>query len=347
LAAITANEGPSEKLRLSNFANDAENKASERKCKMSDPTEVSDNIRKVNDAHTLEMLVTEAAKVMGLALDQMWTALEELGINKNDPERGLFILRSGSISVDDVKDTFVKAGVKILPFKAGWAVLTPKAIATVPPNRTLEKLVETMRSVDQYSDEELLAKYSPDCPANIMEQLRIRSKNRPFVVFDDEKGEDVVDIQTTKKLLSIARRQDTPSTFLVDRPDGMKKLVRPCAVGEFPTVWFEECPVHPDVILVDGYCEKCQQSWKGISIEDRVLVRIAVTIGAICCSNYANVDHWIKRIRTEGIACLMNIPAVALRYKELKEENNLPTLRKKLSTTKTGKSDPFFPHKTY
>lgn len=299
--------------------------------------------------HPLEKLVTESARIMGIDLSTMWTILQDLGIEKDKPDDGLFILNSESTTEDAVQETFVnKRGVKLLKFKAGWAALKGNKkealIASAESGNSrptgIDLLIEQMKRADQLSDEELIKKYGQDASEDVKKALSDRSKNRPFIIFSDDQG--TVDVSNTLKLLRIARRQETPSTFLANG-----KLTRPCMVDEFPQTYFEECPINPEILLIDGYCEKCQNTWNGISINNRVIVRVARDMGQLDVSNLTKIHDLITRVGKEGADWLLAIPAVGAKYEELKQDGKLPTLRRRVSSNKDGRSDPFFPHKSH
>jgi hypothetical protein len=316
----------------------------------------------------LQKRVEAAAKVMCLSVESMWKCLDVIGIENN--QDGLILLDADTTTESDAKTFFCDPSepiasdcpVKIARFKAGWAVLKGKIKTEIKEGNGVAAIVESLKSVDQLPDEKLLEKYAQqgqDCSDTIMNRLKSICHNRPFVIFDGEQ----IDLPETLKLLRIARRQDTPSTWLVERVDNsaeygpnssptMKKvMVRPAAVGEFPNAWLEDCPIHGDTILIDGYCEKCQNSWKGVIMEDRIMVRIASEVGAIDRS-YVAIKNWIELIfasyspQKPGYLKSWKdslAPSTFLRYNELKEENKLPVLRRKMSK---GQSCPFG-HKTY
>jgi len=119
----------------------------------------------------------------------------------------------------------------------------PKAFATestmfmsILANQSsdLKSILDAMKTPAQMSDAELLKQYSPTASSNIIDELKQRSNDRAFIVFDEAKGNDVVDVETSLKLLRIARRQETPATYKVGT-----KLCRVHRLGEFPMVFVE------------------------------------------------------------------------------------------------------------
>jgi hypothetical protein len=126
--------------------------------------------------------------------------------------------------------------------------------------------------------------------------------------------------------------------------DGKSHSIRLHPVGAFPTFWVEECPIHPDVILVDGYCEKCDETFDGISESDRKIVRIyADVMGFHVFDEKYVVNTLLERVRREGTKYMLEIPVVVRRFNELSEMERLPVLKRRPSTM-GGKKDPFYIH---
>jgi hypothetical protein len=292
----------------------------------------------------LESRVNQAAKVMKVEPSVVWTKLVQLGIEKDDQD-AIALLEADTTQEGDARRIFVESSVggtiPIVRFKAGWQVLRGKAEAKLEPKtegNTVEAILNAIKSPNQMADKELLDRYNPDSSSDICEELERRSHDRPFIVFDETKGENAIDVVATLNLLRVSRRQDTPSTYKASNG----KIARVYRVGEFPMSFIEECPVHPDVILVEDYCERCMDSWAGISNEDRVIVRVAKDMNAIDVSTIAKVNELLNRLKKEGAKFLLEIPAVQLHYDELQVENKLPILRRRFSSSPNRLSDPFY-----
>lgn len=308
---------------------------------MSNPTNSpSENVKK------LESRVEQASKIMKIKPEETWAILDSMGISHDD--EGLALLNADTTQEGDARAYFcegaghLKSGQQIVPivrFKAGWSLLKGKAEsksveAQVAP-AGFEAILQAMKTPAQMSDQELLSKYGPDASSETIDELKRRSHDRGFIVFDGSN----IDTDTSLKLLRIARRQETPATYKIE---GRSNLSRVYRLGEFPMTFVEECPIHADIILVENYCEKCMESWEGISYDDRVLVRVAKNMGAIDVSSIQKVHELVTRLKTEGAKFLLSIPAVELQYSELQAEDKLPNLRRKFSSNRNGKSDPFF-----
>jgi hypothetical protein len=299
----------------------------------------------------LSTRVDQAAKIMKVDPKIVWERLAILGIDKDD--ESLILLESDMTQEGDARRIFVEVNgvervgdvnpisVPIVRFKAGWAILKGKSAAAVSADgqsSDLKSILDAMKTPSQMSDKELLDRYNPNASSDICDELERRSHERPFIVFDESKGENSIDTEATLNLLRIARRQDTPSTYKV----GNGKISRVHSVGEFPMVFIEECPIHSDVILAEDYCERCMESWAGISYDDRVIVRVAKDINAIDVSTIAKAYELIVRLRKEGAKFLLEIPALQLHYEELKTDNKLPVLRRRFSSSPNRMSDPFY-----
>lgn len=299
-----------------------------------------------------EARITQAAKVMGISVTDMWAHLGALGV-ENNPD-GQSILDAETTQEGDARAIMVEGKgmypvdlgqknpdiVKIARFKAGWAVLKGKAgmLETPAPGGVVTPMdvagiVNAIRPIAQYSDEELLAKYDENCSTEILDALKARGNNRSFIVF---KRTGEVDLATSLRLLRKARREETPATFMVDGA-----LVHTYRVGEFPMNFIDECPLNPDYTLVGDFCEPCGNTWEGIKQEDRVIVRVARDLDAIDYHSLHGVQNIIEKTRREGASWILAIPAVRFAYDELKEDGKLPILRRRVSKSRDHKSDPF------
>lgn len=304
---------------------------------------------------SLQERVTNAAKVMKITEEELWFYLKELGIEQEDQD-AVAMLEANTTREGDARSIFCEepkdmnngekpeprfaTKVKLARFLAGWAILKGKSNTENAEKSDIVSIVEALKPVTELRDEELLQKYNKECSTQIIDELKKRSQDRAFVIFKED--EETTDVVNSIKLLRVARRQETPSTFMADgRP------VRPYRIGDFPMTFLYECPIHPDVILIEDYCDKCKQSWAGISHEDRVIIRVAHDCKAIDVSCAADIHELIIRVKAGGTKHILEIPMVNMYYKELTDENRLPMLRRKVSSSITGKKDPLFVHKSY
>jgi hypothetical protein len=190
----------------------------------------------------------------------------------------------------------------------------------------LEKL-EKQKPIGQWADLELLKGYGKSCPMSIEEELSKRAKNRPVIIFNED---NTVNTETSLILLRQARNNDTPSTFIVA---GVLKEVY--KIGDFPVNVMYECPIHSNVLLLNGYCEECGMEWKNIddNKDKYVFLRLVsqtAKIDPVALRTYMSLsfDELVKLF-----------PKIMLTYNALKEEERLPTLKRRLSKNKQG--DPF------
>src|SRR3972149_6862807 len=231
--------------------------------------------------------VDQAATAMGISADQVWEMLGKLGIEKDSPD-ALALLEADTTQEGDARTVFVDKGpVKVARFKMGWKILkgqTSAATAGVAAgNGSRGSLIGLLKPVGKMSNEELLAKYGPNGPSDISDELAKRTHERPVVVFE---GTAIV-IPATLTLIEMAKTRATPATFKVG-----DKVYRTYRIGEFPQTFVEECPIHGAVILAGGYCEKCMQDWSKVDNNTRVAVRVAVDMRAVGADNLAQTS-WI------------------------------------------------------
>jgi len=293
-----------------------------------------------------------AAKVMHIPIETLWMYLSHIGIEQ-DHEDGLALLEADTTQEGDARRIMVEEGrVGIARFKAGWAVLKGKT-ENAKTTDTGSQILSLLKTAEHMSDKELIEQYGPDCTSNIVEELKRRSNDRSFIIFlDNEK----VDVDNSLKLLRTARRQEIPSTYSIQTPNG-NTVVKTYRVGEFPMLFLEECPFHKDTLLVNGYCEECRCNWENISYDSRVMIRVALDTGHIKIDNmsYHNLGNLIMSFGSSTSASggvhlgTSMYPFCRADYRQefddLKQENRLPVLRRKLSND--TKSDVYVQRRSY
>ena len=142
-----------------------------------------------------------------------------------------------------------------------------------------------------------------------------------------------IDVETSLSMIKMARRQETPKTFIVE-----SELQILYAIGEFPADLFYECPVHADVLLVEGYCEECEQVWENFEANRRKysFIRLIVQRGFVLLTQL--IEKKIDELAKMS-------PKIWIEFAQLEEEENLPRLKRRISKSKQG--DPFYViHKT-
>jgi len=290
------------------------------------------------EANVLTKRVEEASKVMKITEDAVWTGLAQIGIEKGDAD-ALALLDAETTTEKDAQGATVFGGVPVVRFKAGWAALKGQKADAKPADPRPLKLGK----VAEWTDQDLIAAYGVDCDSRIADELDRRAKAQPFVIFNED---GTVCASATGELLRSARRltrdQRMPETYLVEG-----SLRRVCRAGEFPQNWMEECPLHADTTLVNGYCDKCQLHWTKVPMEARVVARLAVGMGEVKKGmTSAERAAFVLDLEENGAASLLRVPAIRLKHDEAKENNQLPILRRRVSKDSRGK-DPFYAHRTY
>jgi hypothetical protein len=284
--------------------------------------------------------VKKAAKAAKVDEDKLLAELAEIGVEPNDEDALEVVRVYGGLG-----SVFSKAGAKEARGAHGVNVLVgldpaEQAEADKPAASTksdVAQLIEANRPVEQWSDKELVEAYGIDGDTRVTDTLAKKAKGNPFVVFDEDGN---VDVETTIELLRLSRRQATPDTYN-NKKGELKNVYR---VGEFPMTYLEECPIFDDIILVNGFCERSKVSWKDVSIEDRVIVRVAHEVVGLD-EDHFSVQKLVDRIKSEGSARSLLAGPVKLAYEDLEESGRLPRLRRKYSSTNAS-SDPFYVRKS-
>lgn len=195
---------------------------------------------------------------------------------------------------------------------------------------SLSSLIQTIKPVGQWTDLELLEKYGKDCPSEIEDILRRRCKERHCIIFFEDGS---VDVENSLYMFRKARFQETPSTIMIK--DQMRQVYK---VGEFPLDVLFECPIHKNVLLVDGYCEECGVTFDTQNSEKLALLRLI--------REGTTTDPIIYKSMDFG-QLSKEFPKIMIKFRELKDEDKLPSLKRRVSRVKDG--DPFrvSSHRTY
>jgi hypothetical protein len=276
--------------------------------------------------------IETALKYLKIEKNELDKILFEMGID--EPEIGLEILDAPTTTFDDFYGATAKihadgAAIPVPRLKLAWASLQPPKPDTAEIS-DLAALAKTLRPIGQWSDLELLEAYGKESSAEVEEQLRKRSKERNCIIFFDD---GTVDTESSLYMIRKARYQITPSTFEIK---GETKQV--FKVGEFPLEVFYECPLHSNVLLVDGFCEEC-----GITHDIKNSKRLALL--RIISDSTTDPARTYRELSFEQLS--KEFPKAFVQYKELETEDKLPSLKRRIS--KSRDSDPFrtIQHKTY
>ena len=263
----------------------------------------------------------------------VYNMLAQIGVDRDDT--GLSLLDAETTKEEDAKPIFVDTGkVPIAKFRMAWAILKGQSKTAAARSES------SKRPVSQWSDEAVVGAYGPDAPVNVIAELKKRGDDKRFVVFDADGG---IDVDTTVTLLRLSRRQAIPETYEVKG-----NLVRVHRVGEFPQIHFEECPLHEEVLLANGYCEKCKASWAGISDEHRVRVRVAKMADGTFGKEPSLRLQMIADLRDGKLPFVVTQGEAKMLYDELSEDGMLPNLKRRASSRANGSSDPFYvTHRTF
>jgi hypothetical protein len=271
-------------------------------------------------------------------------SLENIGID--DSELGLKILESKSTTDEDFDTAIKTVGVNIPLPRIRIVLLILKGedpfeqkqvkVNAVDTNVVEEivKRLEKQKPIGQWSDQELLQNYSKNCPLQVEEELTKRSKTRPCIIFTDN---NMILLEPSLELLRQARHTNTPTTYYVGN-----ETVKVFKIGDFPMNMFYECPIHSHVLLVNGYCEECGIAYKDFDVQKEKYIFLRLISEEDKIQPIALRAYLEKSF--EELTSMF--PKIFLKYKDLKEEDNLPKLKRRLSNTKNG--DPFrIVHKQY
>lgn len=279
--------------------------------------------------------------------------LEKQGVYAND-ETSLDVMINGGIGnnevLRDLKEELgeKKAGhgpaividIPVTRLNAAMSVLYAPITQSAPSGN----IVHDAKKPGNWDNETLVKNYSPECEPKITETLEKRSRGKAFVIFSNEKANEI-NVEATLKMLKVATSgKDTPRTYPVD--GALKRLYK---AGEFPSTTFFECPLHPGIMLVvDGYCDECNLTWNTEQYEAMQFVRLAFLAGHIpLVGNQMFLEALNSKCNEGDLAWLKkSFAKVALDFEERKEQGTLPNLKRRTAVSNRG-SDPLNVNKRY
>lgn len=265
------------------------------------------------------------------------------GIGIDDTEIGLKILNSAATTHADFNQSFKALGHNLPEARVITAMMMLKGQnpfeekeASMPhSDLSIIDAIKTMKPIGQWSDTELLEKYGKHGPMQVEEELSKRSKGRPCIIFNKD---ETINIQQSLPLLRQARHLNTPESYIIG--DEMYQVY---CIGEYPMNVLYECPIHHDVLLVNEYCEECGLKWSDFEKQKdkyvflRLIAQYNKSIDPIALRTYLLQSF-------SELAKLF--PKILLKFNALKEEEKLPTLKRRVSKSQQG--DPFrIIHKEY
>jgi rubrerythrin len=318
-------------------------------------------VPEVKEAH--EAVKTAALQEGANALDIaqycqeiIWTRLAQMGVYKDDTSHD--ILMAATTKEGTARRHFCENGEPQIPevrFAAIWAILKSgneeEKSDDLIDYAALQKGMNDMgtavaehlkanRPIGQWSDEELLRQYDPNCQPAIVDELRKRSKDRPFVIFSNEQ-EGIVDVAASSRMLKEARKRQTPTIYKM--ADALKTLYK---AGEFPSIVYYECPLHPDVLLLEGFCDQCGHTWEAVPDEARQFARLVMEDGD-APSRGPSLRQFINDARQGVDTVAQDYPQTKVRFDNLKAEDKLPSLKRRTATAESTVADPFHAHKRF
>lgn len=257
--------------------------------------------------------------------------LSELGIYNDD--ESLDILLSNDTKEGDARKVFcenslMETNIPIARFRRVWSILK-EGQTTEPATKDIESLIDSLKPACKLNDIELLERYGMDCGSEVEEELRKRSKDGYFVVFEPDNK--TINKELTLTLLKQSKMMELPKIY----SDGKKTYVI-YKVGEYPEQIYDICPI-TGCILINQYSEKLGINWN-LPLEAKQFIWVATQQGIEFSA--LSVRELSKVYSEDGIEGLKGLyPKVAVAYQELQLTGSLPSL-KTTNRNQKRKSDP-------
>lgn len=242
----------------------------------------------------------------------IWNALDRLGIVDDDISYEL--LMSENCKEGDARAVFCdQDGLPVPRFRKIWSILKDDSSNQSEPRPLTAQSALHLTPIGQWSDKDLLERYSPTCPMNVMVELKSRSELKPCVVFDDG---GKVDTEQTLKLLRLARRKGSPTI-----PGA--RLGKVYRVGEFPCGNMDlKCPVTRQAM-------RGERSVLGVDwdIPYEAMQFVAVMVDNGLSFERREASEVIATVKQSGLGRLRELfPTQADEYDRRAAEGSLPDL---------------------
>jgi len=302
----------------------------------------------------LSVRIRNASTLLKIPEESLSKLLEDEGITGDNAA----ILDSPAISLDDLSRLIEKIGdVKPLLVKAAAGMLKDMASTRPVPGKSedktgrpvlteesLYKVFKEVKPIEQWSDRELLEKFSEDRDQNIEQQLNARAKGNAFIVLmplmpgEYDPGKEKINIDFSLELLKTARRGKViPS--MVPYEDKICPVYRITELNMQDRI-VDYCPVCGET-LYKGYCEKCALIFSSIGQDERAFIKLITESDSFNPRSYSDRKA-VLTAAAKGIDELKLVwPSMAHKFDELKATGNLPTLRTIETRPTTTMADPF------
>jgi hypothetical protein len=288
-------------------------------------------------SNSIDDRIIKAAKIIGTTPEKIKSHI----VSKDEIEdTELIITVIDTLTVDEVTHLFEPvhnshgkciAAAKILKAEA------KEPQKEIKQESNLEQLLNSMKPIANWSDEELLTGYIESERDDLEFELQRRAKGRRFIVLLEE-GTDLIDVKSTLMMLKKARKTDIPD-MIKDADSNVTWVYRIEEIHPANRIR-HECPIDPKYILFEDYCSHCEINFSGISLECRQKLRL-ISLN----EKYDSVDmgNLIDCIRESGEGFVdTHYPRITKQFNELKMIGNLPSLIKyETPTTPSKAQDPF------
>jgi len=197
--------------------------------------------------------------------------------------------------------------------------------------RTARRITPMNRT--EVTVDELVAAFDPRQPSNLAAQeMKVRSGDRPCVVFDRDGG---VHRKLTAQCLQELVAGDPPRLTIEvgGKPSKVYK------VGELPDETVDEHPLRRGTQLRRDGTDDLGIHWTGLKLDVRQLLHIAVhETGELRVNGNDGVHDVFERASKDGAmsALRTRYPQASIRFDELETAGNLPTLKIAKSGAQSG-----------
>jgi len=279
-----------------------------------------------------ELRVNLFSKASKVPVDDVIKILNELGVDGDSDDCIEMLDNDQVVTVPDLFRKFVDDHkVPIARVRFGIPHLRGKTDTEVPKEtlpggtetdllKLVKQVIDTNKSVESMTDQELLSLYDTGRP-EVIDRLARLSRGRPCIVLN---ADGTVNVTESTKLLRIAAK-GMPTTSKHRVGNRTVKVYIPGK--EFNVKPMDESPIYQGKILIDDFCAESNTDWKGVSYEARVMVRIYVREVETSKLSKMQMKQLSEDAKKGFEYMYENYSEAASIYDDLKELGRLPSLK--------------------
>ena len=298
-----------------------------------------------------ESRIEQFAKIVGLSVEMVEAAMAEKPFELTpDTPYVMEMLSDESVTpFGDLRKMFCDdRGVSLPKLRLGVKYLRgskekrDEATTNVDPDMMDLQVKYGIRTrFEDLGAEELIPHYVPTKQNRITKALKDKFGDKPVIAFKPD-SKDVAVEETVNYIVDI--NDGLPEETAIEVNGELVKLY---PIGKVPNQTVDEDPLFSGQPLKRNRSVVNRVSWEGINTAERQFARILVNMGEINANDRIHVRQLLVDLK-QGMSQLKTLyPDAYLKFKELKNKDELPKLHLSLDEMNSKVNNPFSINKRY